>query len=169
MSIVPTTRPVLARPIDGRLRATRSSSLTTTVDPVRVLRRHVLALIMSIVIGGVLGTAAYFICLKVYPLYAGQVMFEVRPGLAQSTDLSTVDISNDESVFRVAQTETYMLTSRQVLATALKNPDIRKTEWHKKFIDTNPDGTQTFNDEEALDELVEDVGTSVARASNLFN
>src|SRR2546422_11762256 len=90
------------------------------------------------------------------------------PGLQKSTDLSTVDMSNDEMVFRIAQTETYMLTSREVLRAALKNPDVRKTEWYKNFIEIAPDGTESFKEDEALDELVKDVGTSVVRSSNLF-
>lgn len=172
MSIVTTTRPSTLAPSrlsEGRVRPARSSSLTSTIDPVRVLRRHVLAIMISLLVGGLLGTAAFYACVMFYPLYSGQVLFEVMPGLHQSTDVSTLDTSNDEMIFRIAQTETYMLTSRPVLVTALKDPDIRKTEWYKKFVKSGSDGIEAFHDEEAVDDLVRTVSTSVIRASNLFS
>ncbi len=134
-----------------------------TIDPLRVLRRYAFVILASGVVGAILGGAAFIALQQFYPLYSGMVVFEVRPGLQKSSDVGTVDVANDDMVFRVAQTEAYMLTSRDVLEAALKNPDVQATDWSKQFV---RDGV--FNHAAALKELEEEIGTSVRRASNLF-
>jgi capsular exopolysaccharide synthesis family protein len=130
-----------------------------------VLRRHVLLLIATTLFGAFLGVVAFVVLLQVYPLYKGSVYFEVRPGLRESTDIAAADITNDDVVFRIAKTETYVLTSRDVLQSAVENPDIRQTNWHRQFLE--PDGT--FNVQLAVDDLQEDVRANVVRDSNLFS
>src|SRR4051812_45638692 len=168
MSIVTTTRPALARAVDPRIRGIKPAAITSTIDPIRVLRRHVITIIIALAVGAVLGVGSYYAFSKFYPLYTSSVMFEVRPGLQQSTDLGTADMTNDDMVFRMAQTETFLLSSPEILGAALRDPDIRKTEWSKQFIVTNSDGSESFNDEDALDKLVKEIWTSVGRSSNLF-
>jgi capsular exopolysaccharide synthesis family protein len=133
------------------------------VDPLRVLRRYAWAIIASGILGAIIGTAAFFLLNEFYPLYSGSVVFEVRPGLQKSTDVGTFDTSTDDLVFRIAQTETYILTSRDVLEAALKTQDVRNTQWAKEFYV----GT-TFNVYKAMDELMDDLGAGVRRSSNLF-
>ncbi len=144
-------------------------SLTSTIDPIRVLRRHFVGIIAAAAIGAALGVGAYYGLMKFYPLYSGQVLFEVRPGLQTASQIGTIDASSDDMVFRIAQTETYMLVSREVLSAALRNPDITKTKWYQKFTKTQSNGQPFFDQEEALDDLIDDVGTSVVRSSNLFS
>jgi succinoglycan biosynthesis transport protein ExoP len=165
---IPGIRPTTPRSIDARQRGARATSVATTIDPVRVLRRHWVEIMFSAFIGGVLGVAAFFIFSRYYPLYSSTVYFEIQPGLQESKDLGTVDLSNDEMVFRVAQTEAYLLTSREVLNTALKNPDVTTTKWYEEFKVTNSDGSISYNIEEALDDLSDDISASPMRGSNLF-
>ena len=149
-------------------RGLRPATMATSIDPIRVLRRHVVAIIVSIFAGGILGVVSYFAILKIYPLYGGQVLFEVQPGLQTAGQVGIVEWTNDEMVYRIAQTETFMLTSREILDIAMKNPDVLQTEWHKKFLKTSSDGRETFDNLEAVDELKEDIGAGPVRASNLF-
>ncbi len=55
-----------------------------TIDPVRVIRQHIVGLLASLIIGAFLGAAAFIMFGKVYPLYTSEVLFEVRPGLADT-------------------------------------------------------------------------------------
>ncbi|MDP7573769.1 MAG: hypothetical protein QF723_01535, partial [Phycisphaerales bacterium] len=51
-----------------------------SIDPIRVVRQHIIGLLAAIIIGAVVGLAAYFAFLYFYPLYTSEVLFEVRPG-----------------------------------------------------------------------------------------
>lgn len=144
-------------------RADRLPAVGAAVDPIKVLRQYLWVIIASGMIGGILGVAAYLVLQQVYPLFAGSVVFEVRPGLQKSSDVGTIDVANDDMVFRQAQTEAYILTSRDVLEAALKNPDVQNTDWGKSFV-TNG----VFDHANALKALEEEVSTSVRRSSNLF-
>jgi len=79
------------------------------IDPIRVLRRYWKGIPIFAVIGGVIGLGAYFIFARFYPLYTGELLFEVRPGIANATDIGTSDTSNDKSVERVQQTQIHLL------------------------------------------------------------
>ena len=144
-------------------RVDRAPAIGVSIDPLKVLRRYLWTIIASGVIGAILGLAAYMLLQQVYPRYSGSVVFEVRPGLQKSSDVGTIDVTNDDMVFRVAQTEAYMLTSRDVLEAALKNPDVQATHWGRQFLVNN-----TFNHADALKDLEDDIGTGVRRSSNLF-
>ncbi|MHC4946888.1 MAG: GumC family protein [Planctomycetota bacterium] len=164
MSTITPTRPPVSRPGSGAGVAARATSIASNIDPIRVLRRHLWLILSMAVIGGLLGVAGYVVALRVYTLYSGEVLFEVRPGLRDSTEVGSQEIINDNLVFRLAKTETLLLTSREVLTRALSNPEIRQTAWHKGFL--KEDGT--FGIEEAVDELEEAVNASVVRGTNLF-
>ncbi|MCI0364803.1 MAG: hypothetical protein L0Y44_11080, partial [Phycisphaerales bacterium] len=168
MSTMTTMRPPAVRTSSAQVRGAKHS-FTSTIDPMRVLRRHALGIALSAVGGAVVGVGAYFLLDQFLPLYSGEVLFEVQPGLRQAGQISSDDFGDDATVYRLAQTETYLLTSRDVLGAALTNPEIKQTRWHQKFQQTNSEGRTVFNNAEALDELEEDLSTSVFRNSNLFS
>jgi capsular exopolysaccharide synthesis family protein len=150
-------------------RHVKPATITASIDPIRVLRRHVVAIVMSAVFGGVLGIVAYVAFLRVYPLYTGQVLFEVQPALQEAGQVATIEWTNDDMVYRIAQTETYMLKNREVLDQALKHPDIEKTQWYKQYVKSTSDGRQTFDNLEAVDDLMREIKAGAVRASNLFS
>jgi polysaccharide biosynthesis transport protein len=166
MSTMTPARPVQRPSTAAPSRPSKPSMLTSSIDPIRVLRRHVFGIVLSAVIGGFLGGAAYVVLGHYAPLYRERVLFEVQPGLQQAGQIGVLDLGDDNTIFRIAQTETFMLTHPSVLEQALKNPNIKLTDWHKKFI--NP-ATGQFLSDQALDELVENISTSVVRGSNLFS
>ena len=165
MSTVTSSRPA-PRTSPTPARAGRPTSLTSTIDPIRVLRRHALGIVAAAIIGGILGFAAYMVLNQVYPLYEERVLFEVQPALQQAGQVGVVDQSDDNMIFRIAQTETFLLTHRVVLDRALRNPDVKLTTWYKQF---RIEGREEYNINEALDELLEDLSPSVVRGSNLFS
>ncbi len=161
MSTLAPTRPTAPRVIDTPPRGPSPWPVTTTIDPFRVLRRHILWIIGAAAVGVVLGVVAYFLLARFFPLYSGRVLFEIRPGLSDPGQIGTQDISQDELVLRLAQTETVMLTSRVVLEAAVSNPETQTTSWFQKY--------GLVRIEDAIDDLEENLAAGVMRSTNLFH
>lgn len=164
MTAITPHRPDVVR-VPHRAAGARPHGHTPSVDPVRVLRRHALAIVISVIVGGMLGAGAYVGLLMIYPLYQGEVLFELQPGLKNPTELGTNEITRDDLIERLARTQTVLLTSREVLERAMENPDItRNTMWYEKYV--GPDGI--FDIQDAVDDLEEEISAPVLRGTNLF-
>ncbi len=151
------------RPAAAAVRApTRAGG--ANVDPLRVLRRHKLALLISGFLGGILGAGAFLVLRQYAPLYTGQVLFEITAGIQEAQDIGVGDITSEDIVTRIATTETYVLTGREVLSDAVSSLEIEETEWHKQFL--KPDGS--WDRDAAVDDLVENVRAKPLRGTNLF-
>lgn len=137
---------------------------TATVDPVRVLRQHWLAFTVWLGIGAVLGVAVHLGTAFVYPLYTSFVMFELRPQLTQATEIMGQDVTQEETVSRLAQTEVERMRSRDVLMRAVQTPDVQKTAWSNEYRDV--DGR--FIVDEAVEDLEEEIRAGHQRGTNLF-
>ena len=135
------------------------------IDPVRVLRRYWKGIPIWGIVGALIGTGAYFLFARVYPLYSGDVMFEVRPGLGDATDIATTDTISDKMVERVAATQVYLIKERSILTEAISNRTIRETVWIEQFIDPL---TSTVLIDEAVDQLLEEVGTVIKKGTQLY-
>ncbi len=165
MSTVTPSRPATPPPSGPRPRRTGPMSGARTIDPFKVLRRHLVLLIGTAVIGGAVGVVAYFALNKLYPLYSGEVLFEIRPGLSEARDVASRDITQDDLVLRLATTESMLLTSREVLEAAVKEPDVRSTQWFRTWY-IGDDGMPEVD--LAVDELEEDVDRRLIPGTNLF-
>ncbi|MHC4652477.1 MAG: GumC domain-containing protein, partial [Planctomycetota bacterium] len=164
MSTATPTRPA-APPAGPRLRRPAPFMGSRTIDPFRLLRRHVWLLVATGFVGVGIGVAAYVALDRYLPLYSGEVLFEIRSGLDEASDVGSRDIAQEDLVTRLASTETVMLTSRSVLMAAAKDPDVQKTKWFKqKFMDQA--GVALLDD--AVDELEDDVAGKIVRGTNLF-
>ena len=131
-----------------------------TLDPFRVLRRHLLLILSSIVTGVVLGFVAFLLFYFLLPRYSAQVVFEIRAALDEGFDPTVGDIQRQDLVTRLATTEMYLLVSRPVLEAAVKQPDVRQTTWYREHFEGELD--------EAVDELEEDLRARLVAGSNLF-
>ena len=134
------------------------------MDPVRVLRQHWIGLTVWLVVGAVLGVGVQLATAYLYPLYTSFVMFELRPQLAQATEIMGQDVTQEETVVRLAQTEVERMRSRDVLQRAVQTPDVQKTEWSQEYRDV--DGR--FIVDEAVEDLEEEIRAGHQRGTNLF-
>lgn len=165
MSSMSPARPAPPRPGAPRPKSGATPFSAPSIDPFRVLRRHILGICASGVIGGVLGVIVWLAVDFLYPLYTGMVLFEVQAGVVDPTKLGSRDIAQEDTVTRLATTETRLMISREVLVDALKSPEIaRETQWAKAF----PDEKGSFSIEDAVDELEEELSASPVRNTNLF-
>lgn len=171
MSTVSPQRPLPNRPAQSASRggavAPPSSSLATTIDPIRVIRRYLGWIIASVIVGAVIGVGSFVYLDRYHPKYTAEVIFEIQPGLRESRELGTQQLS-DSLAFRLASTETVLLTSRQVLDTAVQRRSIRETEWHKQFMTVDDAGQSVFDVQSAVDDLVESINANVIRNTNFF-
>src|SRR5262245_7902132 len=110
-----------ARPASPDARPGRAATAGATIDPIRVLRRHALGIVIAAALGAVTGVVAFMILERQYPLYSAQALFEIRPSLQSANQIGVVDSADDNLVFRIAQTETFMLSSRGVIEAALRD------------------------------------------------
>ncbi|MGI9013279.1 MAG: GumC family protein [Phycisphaerales bacterium] len=135
-----------------------------SIDPFRVVRKHLTAILASAVFGVILGIAVWLVLTMVYPLYQSSVKFEITPALAASDQTTTGDLERDEVVIRFARTEMAFLLSRPVLEHTLSDPDIRTTEWIKGFTDSGGN----INIPDAVDELIDALVVRYVPDTNLF-
>jgi succinoglycan biosynthesis transport protein ExoP len=138
----------------------------STIDPVRVIRQHVLGIIVSGVVGAAVGIGAYFALRSTYPLYTSEVMFEVRPGLLESTDIGTKESMSEKDVSRIANTQALLLKHRDVLSDAVRAQAVRNSGWMQDWFVDPVSGSPL--DAQAVDDLIKTISTPVIRNTNLF-
>lgn len=161
----PPTRPTRhAGPPGGARPRSGPPSAAQSIDPFRVIRRYFWLLVLSLIIGGGLGFAAWFALDRVYPLYSNQVYFQLQPGLRESREVGVVEFAREDEVVRLAQTEINLMLSRDVLGDAVRSPEVSRTRWIGAY--TNADGS--INYDNAIDDLMEHVTANLIRNSNLF-
>lgn len=162
MTTAPTKPPIDARNQPQRQRP--SAPAAAQIDPLRVIRQNLKGVGISAVAGVVLGVAANFVLAAVYPLYSGQVLFELPAPPSEVGDVIQRDQRTEEAVERLGQTESSRIRSRALLVQAMARPDILATEWSKGYLDSSG----VFDAEEAVDDLEDSLGASHLRRTNFF-
>ncbi|MEC8818256.1 MAG: hypothetical protein VXX30_04150, partial [Planctomycetota bacterium] len=133
------------------------------IDPLRIARQNVVPQVVAGVAGLVVGVIFYVVALLFFPKWGGQVVFEISPELSTADDILSNDRRTADMVTRLARTEMSRLMSPDVLRNALQKRDIRSTKWSEQFVEKG-----TFNANEALVVLEDELGTSHPRDTNTF-
>jgi len=135
------------------------------IDPIRVLRRYWKGIPIWGIVGALIGTGAFFLFSRIYPLYTGEIMFEVRPGLGEATDIGTTESINEKMIERVSATQIYLIKERSILTESIKDRTMMQTNWIQQFVDPNSDVLLV---DDAVDALEEELKTPIQRGTNLF-
>ena len=135
------------------------------IDPIRVLRRYWKGIPIWGIVGAIVGTGAFLLFSRIYPLYTGEIMFEVRPGLGEATDIGTNESINDKMIERVSSTQVYLIKERSILTEAIKDRNMMQTRWIQQFVDPT---SRVLLVDDAVDELKEELKTPIQRGTNLF-
>lgn len=149
-----------------RPRQVSSPQRRPTIDPVRVVRQHIIGLLAAVIIGVALGGVAFVGFMRFYPLYTSEILFEVRPGLTDSTEIGTAETLKDDEVERIGRTQTSLLMQRAVLMAAVENPQVRDTMWMEDWFVDPQTGQPLYA--QAVDDLEDYVQTPIMRGTNLF-
>ena len=142
----------------------QAGSAPLAIDPIRVIREHVGALVTSAIVGLILGVGVFFAWNYFAPVYRGEVIFELAAELATSNEATARENRNEEAVTRLAQTEAQKTISEEVLEKVLKNRDVQKTDWAKSFMDDQGN----FLLDEAFIELEDEVSAGHVRNTQFF-
>ncbi|MEC9374152.1 MAG: hypothetical protein VYC34_09925, partial [Planctomycetota bacterium] len=122
----PTTRPAGPRPAGAPAGPPGPGQGGITLDPRKLFLQYWPWLIGSVIAGLVLGTAAHFAFAKFYPLYDGEVYFEVfamveDPGQQRST----VGAGQEPEIERFIGTQINRMLSEPVLRASVIRPAVR--------------------------------------------
>ena len=135
-----------------------------SVDPIRILRKHILLLIFSCFIGVGVGGVSYVALSIFMPEYRSEALFEIRSGLQDATEIGAAKELDDDDIQRRANTEISRLMDRDVLKAAVRSRAVQRSNWFtSQYVDEN--GPRI---EEAVDELEEDLGRAPIPKTALF-
>lgn len=168
MSTISTARPTaLPRPA-----ANQTAPAGPTVDPIRIIKQHRLALGLALIIGIALGVAAYFILVRVAPSYRSTVVYQVLPPQQSAAQGDSTQVDREEFE-RFSATEARVIVSETVLRDCIKRDrQLLETNWIKDYMSGGqPDEAKAYRE---LKEIVSarpvggtayiEVGVSAARA-----
>jgi succinoglycan biosynthesis transport protein ExoP len=134
------------------------------LDPIRVLRQNLAKISAALAIGSVAGVGLNYVFGIVYPLWSSKVLFELKSQLEDANALAAKDITTEDTVVRLAQTEVARLTSKDNLKAALGRPEVQKTVWSDQYRDANG----VFILEDALLDLEDDLRSGHQRGTQIF-
>ena len=162
----------MTSPSSTTQRQTRSASRPAaapgggvTIDPIRVVRQHLTLLVVTLLIGLVLGTGLYVVWMRYFPSYSGIATFELIGTLEDASDARTSEDRNEDTVQRLATTEAAKVISEQALVKVIAQPEVRQMGWGGQFI--NEDGD--FNEGEAVVELMDEITAGYRRRTQYFD
>jgi len=162
MTITNPTTPAYQRPGSGR--PGPASTPSPSLDPFRVLRKHLTAVIASCVFGVILGVGVWGALWFLYPFYTTSDHYEIIANIAEADQVTTDQFDREDVVVRVAKTEMAYLMSRAVLGRAMTNQDVLSTEWANAYTDR----AGNFMTEDAVDALLEEISVRYVPDTNLF-
>lgn len=122
------------------------ASRLTPVDPLRLFRQHISTLIVAGVVGVVLGVVVWALLLWLSPRYTSYAQLLA---VSQAPDpFSTVQdplVASTEAQNFFIQNQVIRLRSDDVISEALRDPDLRATQWFRNF---GPDPSDPNNPDE---------------------
>ncbi|WP_200761291.1 polysaccharide biosynthesis tyrosine autokinase [Poriferisphaera corsica] len=132
------------------------------VDPVKILRQYLWLIIPVCLLSPIFAGGVWFIWNKTAPKWQSKQVFQVQAGnvdvrKASMDDLSTGQINMIEAYM---QTQSMRMQSEDVFASALNNPDLKKTDWYLSFNDKKPQMVKSLKNEV--------IGTYIPRDSLLI-
>ncbi len=161
-----TTAPTQTRPHSAPSRSAPQPAAgpmgLVSIDPVRLLRRHYPLLIGAAIFGAVLGAAAHFVLLRVYPSYDAVAIFRCDPPVNNPLETGSM-YENQDANARFMGTQVAMMTADEILAAALKDPEVERTDWAKQFYVNG-----RLNAPQAMQQLTKDLSARVRSNTNLI-
>lgn len=164
MTIAHPPRPIPMRPAAPN--APAGTGRASSIDPFRVLRRHMLLISASVFVGAGIGLGAYLALKIAYPLYQGQAVFRVTPGLQDAGGISTGDVLRDDDVERMAATEVNLIVSRSVIDRAVRKTGLQSSNWFRSNYGGISGGGLDLDG--AAEDLEDTLSAGMVRGTQLF-
>lgn len=150
--------------VEEQFSAPSPSEAGVSVDPIRILRKHLLLLVFAGFVGIGVGGVSYVGLSVLFPKYRSEALFEIRSGLQDATEIGAAKELDDDDIERRANTELSRLMDREVLKAAVRSRAVQRSNWFtSKYVDE--DGPRI---EEAVDELEDDLARAPISKTALF-
>jgi capsular exopolysaccharide synthesis family protein len=163
----PVTAPPAQRPGGPPAPSGAPSRFNVAIDPVKLIRQHLLLLMFAGVLGVGLGVATQVVLRRTYSLFKGEAAFEyygVLEGIDQQA--STVGVGGGEEIERFVNTQRLIMTSDQLLREAVNDPLIRQeSDWAQQFVERS---TGRFNSIKAAIELQDIITARAVPDTNII-
>jgi len=132
----PTPRPARPPPRSGpdpRSVGPANAPGMTTIDPIRVLRQYLWYLVISVIVGVVVGVIGHFAWLRFNPTFTTFAVFEVHNPVTDAMQVGDVTGQTDQQIERRLNTEAQQLVQSSILRDAINAPDVQTTHWISRF------------------------------------
>lgn len=161
------TAPPAQRPGGPPASSGGPSRFNVAIDPIKLIRQHLLLLMFAGVVGVGLGVASHIALRRVYPLFRGEAAFEYYGVLDDiAAQASTVGVGGGEEIERFVNTQRLIMTSDQLLREAVNDPLIRQeTGWAQQFVERS---TNRFNSVKAAIELEDIINARAVPDTNVI-
>ena len=128
------------------------------IDPVRVLRQHMKLIVVTTLVGVVLGLGTWYVLRRVNPVWSSSAVLRVTGGVDDLERLSTGQVfqGNMEPVEFYIESEIYKIQSEGILIDALKRPEVRNTQWFQSYKSKKKSSQNEFDVNLAREELADD-------------
>jgi hypothetical protein len=117
-----------------------------SIDPIKLLNKYKWLLAAATVAGAIMGVAAHFAFLKVYPVWTPRTVFMCLPAQNDSTNGGEVQ-QNDPELARFMQTQSRVMTQDDVFEDVARNPELPNDakNWSQRFMKIDAStGTERF-------------------------
>jgi len=149
------TSAMVRRP--GPRAPTAAAAAMTPKEIVGILRRHILLMIFSAVLGLIVGGVAWYLFRRFLPTYRAETAIEVLPpGTADPMQLQSLQ-PNKDLYYQFRFTKAAFIKQQSTLQNLLRRDKIRDTEWFKQFNNDIP---------KAVEELEDNLGAAAQRDGN---
>jgi succinoglycan biosynthesis transport protein ExoP len=137
----------------------------SAIDPVRLIRQHMVLLVTTGIVGLVMGVGVYVLWLTFYPSYSAVATFELVGELGSADDPLARENRNEDIIQRIAGTEAAKAVSEEILRSVLKDDQVQTIEWMDQFRDESGN----IIEEDALSELEDEISASYRRRTQFFD
>ena len=103
------------------------------IDPLRVVRQHMVLLIAAGVVGLALGVGTFFLLRQVSPTYASIAQLRATGQLTDPDKTVTDESTREDVLERYIANEIARITSEELLRQAVARPSTQQTEWYRSF------------------------------------
>ena len=105
------------------------------VDPLRLLRQHLVLLVVAGVVGIVVGVAAFLVLRRTSPEFASTAQLRVMGQITEAYDTigGESNMTREEQLERFMANEIASITSEEMLRQAIARPATQRTQWYQSF------------------------------------
>ena len=135
------------------------------IDPFKLLQRHWQKLMIAGAAGVVVGVAAHFTWMAIYPIYRAEAVFQCEAAPAEDNIVASANVDADE-IDRFMATQSAIMVSQRVLERAMQDPKLQSVarSWCRQYVRNG-----VFSYQEAATDLADTISSHVIPETYLIS